>query len=463
MRSEPAYPVFDGPVLRSLLIIMLAFGLSAPVAQAARPLDVGFYDGMFSSGGGDDDGWFQRAAAVGTQLLRVEIGWPTSRRPAEPRDPADPAYDFSRADAAVRAITANGFEVDLSFTGAPAWAEGPNRPADVRPGSWMPDVEALGAYGAALAQRYSGSFPDPLHPGSALPRVEYFQVWNEPNLTSYLAPQWVRRQGQWEPFASTHYRSMLNAFADGVASVRSDAQVITAGTAPFGDPVGGNRTRPLRFWRDLLQKPTRFNVAAHHPYSVGAPSRSALHPDDMSIPDVGSLRRLLDRRQYSQPLWVTEVSYDSSPPDPDGVPIARHARWLSQTMYLLWKARVSTVLWFLLRDQAPDPSYDSTLQSGVYFIDGTAKPAATAFRFPFVVTPGAGRVGLWARAPASGMLIVEEQRAESWVPRARREVQAGDVVRFTLKARNGVRFRARVGDVLSLPVAGRQFAKVTAR
>lgn len=26
-------------------------------------------------------------------------------------------------------------------------------------------------------------------------------------------------------------------------------------------------------------------------------------------------------------LWVTEVSWDSSPPDPRGVPAARHARW----------------------------------------------------------------------------------------------------------------------------------------
>ena len=35
-----------------------------------------------------------------------------------------------------------------------------------------------------------GHFPDPLNQGRFLPRVSYWQGWNEPNLSHYLTPQW---------------------------------------------------------------------------------------------------------------------------------------------------------------------------------------------------------------------------------------------------------------------------------
>ncbi len=41
-------------------------------------------------------------------------------------------------------------------------------------------------------------------------------------------------------------------------------------------------------------------------------------------------------------LWATEISWDSSPPDPQGVPIAEHARWLEQALYVLWSQGVDT-------------------------------------------------------------------------------------------------------------------------
>ena len=109
-------------------------------------------------------------------------------------------------------------------------------------------------------------------------------------------------------FAPAHYRRMLSAFYRGVKSVRPAALVVTAGTAPFGDPgVGGHRIMPARFVRELLclrrsrrrlrgtscPAPARFDVLSHHPYSVGSPRRKALNADDVSIPDLGKLTRLL--------------------------------------------------------------------------------------------------------------------------------------------------------------------------
>lgn len=64
---------------------------------------------------------------------------------------------------------------------APDYAEGADRPATATPGSWRPDPAAFGAFAEAVARRYSGA--------NGLPRVRYFEAWNEPNLDVYLAPQ----------------------------------------------------------------------------------------------------------------------------------------------------------------------------------------------------------------------------------------------------------------------------------
>jgi hypothetical protein len=423
-----------------LAAALLALLLVPAAAHPARQLQLGFLDSVFSSRDPPDRAaWLGRSVDSAVDILRIDVGWPVTSsagRPAgfDARNPADPAYDFSRADAAIKDAAGSGLRVLASFTGAPRWAEGAARPAAAPRGSWRPDPTALEGYGAALARRYSGGFPDPARPGASLPRVAAFQVWNEPNLAKYLAPQWRGRR----PFAPAHYRRMLSAFYRGVKSVSSDALVVTAGTSPFGDPgAGGDRIMPARFVRDMLclrrargrlratacPAPARFDVLAHHPYSVGSPNRRALNADDVSIPDMGKLSALLRQAEAlggalprkRHRLWVTEVSYDSSPPDPDGVPAAEHARFVAQTLYLLWRRGVDTITWFQIRDQAPAPSFAATNQSGIYYRDGREKPARRAFRFPFVAeraSRGVGRV--WGRSPVAGTIVIERRTRSGW-------------------------------------------------
>ena len=73
--------------------------------------------------------------------------------------------------------------------------------------------------------------------------------------------------------------------------------VITAGTAPFGDLHPGEpRMPPVRFWRELLcvnkaarstrcGKRVTFDAIAHHPYPIGRPTRTALNADDVVVPE----------------------------------------------------------------------------------------------------------------------------------------------------------------------------------
>ena len=399
--------------------------------------------------------WLDRMTGVGADRIRISVNWsriePRAPQPGEDAaDPAWPGYQWGALDTAVAEATARGLTAILTITAAPSWAEGPDRPAGAPPGSWRPDPAALGAVARAAALRYG--------------TVRYWQVWNEPNLNVYLTPQWENGA----PASPAHYRRMLNAFYDAVKGVNPANRVITAGTAPFGDPgTSGNRMRPARFDRELFcvsgaacANPAKFDVLSHHPYSVGGPNRKALNADDVSVPDLDKLvtplrraertRRVGGARRHA--VWVTELSWDSSPPDPLGVPAQQQARWLEESLYVLWRNGVDTVIWFLARDQEPTPSFGDTYQSGIFLRDGTPKPSATAFAFPFVAEPVAGgKTRLWGKAPAAGRVVVQRRAKGRWVSVASfHATAAGRVFTATTRRRAGTKFRARAGAMTSL-------------
>jgi hypothetical protein len=213
---------------------------------------------------------------------------------------------------------------------------------------------------------------------------------------------------------------MVNAMARAIHGVRRDNVVIAGALAPYGGDK--DRIRPLEFMREMLcmskgakPKPTckertEIDVWAHHAYSYGGPTSHAAHSDDVAVGDLGEMQALLVAAHRAghfvsrdlPDFWVTEYSYESRPPDPKGVPLALHARWVSESLYRMWQDGVSLVTWFYLRDGPTDQPF----QSGLYFRSekGIAadrpKPALRAFRFPFVAfRERGGAVSFWGRTP----------------------------------------------------------------
>ncbi|HWK17261.1 MAG TPA: hypothetical protein VNR66_07390, partial [Solirubrobacteraceae bacterium] len=347
-------------------------------------------------------------------------------------NPTWAGYDWLMVDTAVRLAHARGFRILLTVVYAPQWAQDGAVSAGTHPGSWQPDPTALGEFATAVGRRYSGATPDPGNPGRMLPRVDAFQGWNEPNLAYYLSPQWATQNGQLVNVAAGWYRSMLNSLYAGVKQAQPNALVVAAGMSPYGDyPLGGVRTPPALFWRDLLclqsdlspapcPDPAHFDVVDSHPYDIKGPLHPAVLADDLTMPDIGKIRRMVTTAEAHQTAlpggpkqyWATEFSWESSPPDPSAVPAARQARWLEEGIYELWSQGVSVISWFLINDQPPVPDYRSTYQSGLFGLDGAPKPATTAYRFPFVVVcptmiaPGM-RVSClaWGKAPARSVMI----------------------------------------------------------
>lgn len=457
-------------------LLALVVSLGGPVRAEGAEYKIGYGDPLFQAKEtATRELWLGKAAASGASIVRINVHW-SEVAPLEPppgfdaSDPGAAGYSWGSLDAAVKGAAADGLEVLLTTFSAPRWAEGPERPPQELRGTWRPSPEALGAFAQALATRYSGHYPDPSNPTAALPRVPYFEVWNEPNLDTYLSPQW---EGGTSVGAAL-YRPLLNRFYASVKAAQPGATVIAGSLAPFGDPPGGHRTPPVLFLRDLLcleggilrktacPERARFDALSDHPIAVGPPKESAASPLDASTPDLGRLTRVLRKAELvktvppreRRPIWVTEFWYDTNPPDPQGVPLRTQARWYEQDLYSFWRQGARVAITLQIRDSPVGRSYSTSNQSGVYFLDDTPKPSWKAFRFPFVAhREGPFEVGVWGMAPHRGKVVIQAWRAGGW--KIMTTVRAVPGTPFTADVRllRFAKLRARIGREISLPWA----------
>lgn len=392
----------------------LAFARGA----AAQPLVTGV-SGLDSS----DPIAFERIKGAGAEFVQIAVPWGAVAPAAQPvgwhpEDPGDPAYDWAAIDAQVQASVAAQLTPVLLIDGGPAWAQRCKAPFFAALRICDSDPAALAAFATAAARRYSGAF-------AGLPRVRYWQGLNEPNLSLFFNPQFdtVGR-----PLSPGLYRQLINTFYTAVKAVNPSNLVLAAGLGPVAVP--NHTIGPMRFARALLcmtgrrkPRPTggscgggvRFDIFDVHPYTTGGPSHQG-KADDVELADLEKLQELLaaaDRagrikgRFGRTPLWITEFSWDSSPPDPGGLRMSTLTRWTAVAMYEAWSAGVDHFFWYSLRDFPTDNrAYSETVQSGLYFRgEGIAqdrpKRLLSAFRFPFVAFAERGGFSFWGRTPAS--------------------------------------------------------------
>ena len=453
------------------LALTAAAGLLAAPATAAPPrLTTGFTENQYFY---FDDAvrnhWFEQTVAVNAGMIRVNAIWSViaTSKPANPRNPSDPAYNFTDADIAVRSAAAHGLSVMMTVYHAPPFAAGANVPNGVDPGTWRPSPKAFGDFAAAAAKRYSGSFD----PGAGkLPRVQFFEAWNEPNLSDYLTPQYRGTS----PVGAKHYRKLLNAFYAGVKSTNKRAKVIAGATAPYGsDPPNAPRTRPLLFLREVLclrgslrnlqsascpNKP-KFDILSHHPITLsGGPNTSAISIWDAAIPDfhnVASMLRAAESKgtlatRGRHPLWASELWWQTKPPDPQGVPVRQHALWLEEALYSLWRQGAPVVMGLQLVDGFGGNG-DGGIQTGLFFADGRKKPAFQAWRFPFVLDRLRGpAVKVWTIPPRNGRLQIQRKVGKNWRTIARAAGRDGKILQRTLRIPGSVTLRGVVGGEKSL-------------
>ena len=392
---------------------------------------------------------FARTRETGASAFSISVSWADTAprsRPAswDPANPNDPAYDWARPDSQVRGAVAAGLTPIVYVERAPSWAE---RSSGGPAGTNSPDPAELASFLGAAARRYNGATP-------GLPRVRYWQVWNEPNLSLFFNPQ---REGG-KDVSPGLYRRMLNASAKAIHGVAASNRIVGGGTAPFAiDRTDFQAVGAYRFLEELLSKRADFDIWSTHPYTQGNAFHKAANPDSASLGDLPRIRKLLDRgfkrgrigTSKKPAFWVTEFSWDSSPPDPKGVPVKLLRRWTAEALYQAWRSGVSLFTWFQLRDEP----LSSLFQGGLYARCAgddcfSPKPGLAAFRFPFVAYRRDSRVAVWGRTPLSteGKVVVEQRVKGDWARLGTLRASRGGIFKGSLRPRGRGALRARRGD-----------------
>ena len=392
-------------------------------------------------------------AHLGFSYVRLTASWsaiaPQSSSPDMPAPPFDPtnpltypASGFQDLDRAVVDAHEAGLKVmiDIAFW-APRWAVPIGSPGGEN--RYEPNPTLFGDFAEAVASRYDGGYADPADPAIHLPAVQLYTIWNEPNQSEFLEPQWQRTPTDWIAESPQIYRGMYDDAYAQIKHVAAADKVLVGATAANGSTTPGRGdVPPIEFVKGLacvgenLQplsipqcagyQPLRADGYADHPYSLDTtPGASSPDLEDVPLANTSRLETLLNqlyldgRITSDLPLYDTEYGYDTNPPD-SGAPFtpAQQAQFVGWSTYLAWRDP-DTVMFsqFLLRDPPPGASAPGTspYDTGLYYSDGQPKPAAQAFRVTLwaqrALGPGSPLVLLFGKVPAgtSGPQIVQVQ------------------------------------------------------
>jgi hypothetical protein len=353
-----------------LAAALLALALAA--GAAAAPVVSLQDDALVNVRGPALEARLDALAATGARATRVDVLWRevAPARPAEARDPADPAYDWSRYDTIVRGLAARGIATVLDFYLTPAWA---SRSGDRNA---APRAADGARFAGAIARRYSGAHPDPA--GGLLPEVRRIEVWNEPNLPGFWAPQCRARLGRAALLSPRAYAALLAAAYREIKAANPRAQVIggvvgPAGRTPRTCPRDGRgAVGSLDFARLVVREGAPFDAWSQHLYPIGSPRQAVFLPSWSTLPRV---IRQVDRLRPGAPIHVTETGYHTSYNRFHRyyVSEAQQAAWVDETVAAAAAVpRVELVTWFNFQD---NPFWTGGLLRG----DGSRKPAYDRF------------------------------------------------------------------------------------
>lgn len=460
---------------RVLTLVLACVAIAATCAPAAArngQLSIFQHDAILR-GAGDEprNKALDELDALGVDVVKVLVNWrniaPAGNSKPDGFDGSEPgsysADAWAPYDRLVEGARARGMRVLFALGGlAPDWASSGTKHS---PGAERPNPYAFRDFVEAVGRRYSGSYTvgggaspapppadDPDNPlplplqastsqaGSTLPRVSLWSVWNEPNLSSWLAPQKVNGR----PWAPHHYRRLLRGADSALRETGHGKDTLLIGeTAPYG--AHRQRLRPLHWLRELACvdgrfRPFRGKAArrrgcrnfkrlpgdgyAHHPYTLaGGPNVRAQHRDDVTIGYLGRLTRTLNRldgrRRFQRrrmPVWITEFGFQSYPPDPFATAIGKVPRFMGQSEAIAYRnGRVASHAQYLLYDDEDTSGF----QTGIRFASGKAKPGVyRAYRLPFYVRLRGGRkVEVWGGVRAAGKgrtVTIQSRRGGKW-------------------------------------------------
>ncbi len=390
-------------LILNCLAVMCVVGV-AEGAAAGRAV-FGLQDDYLSSARVDEVGHrLDALEASGATVSRVDVLWrdvaPTP--PARPEDPDDPAYDWSRIDAVVEGLKDRDVDALLTAYSTPPWATDRDAPAGSAVNPGLPNVVAYARFMQALATRYSGRH---VPPGTTarLPEVRVIEIWNEPNLERFLAPQWNAGKA----VARARYIQMLRAAYPRIKRGNRRA-VVLAGAGGPRSSTSQTGIAAYEWLRGIAASGARFDAYSQHVYPAVGPAKGTRgFPAWRTLPF--ALRELDRHRAHrGKPLYVTEAGYTTLPTGLRKVVFseAQQAAFLTGITRtpVLRSGRVPVVIWFNLQD---NPDWPGGLWRG----DGTRKRSWSTFGS--VVRRGPTPAPVARRTRSARQLLIDQRISQT--------------------------------------------------
>jgi hypothetical protein len=306
--------------------------------------------------------------ALGVDDFQTVVPWnavaPT--RPANPRDPNDPAYQWPAfVDAALAAGRQYGFTVTVMLSGSPPWANGGH------PSVWAPTKPRdFADFAFAAAKRYPG--------------VRRWMIWGEPTRRTQFRPLVPRN-----PSAARRYALLLDA-AYGALKRAAPRDVVIGG---MSFTAGDIRPREWIKWMRLPNgKPPRLDWYGHNPFSTRIPDLSAqpFTNNNYDFSDLDTMEaqlRATYRRAYPEfrrrgpRIWVSEFTIQADHGSQDFnfyVSQRDQGRWIAAAFREAGRTNyVAGVGWLGLLDEPLAP-FNSTTGLLTYALQ--RKPAYFAYQ-----------------------------------------------------------------------------------
>ena len=294
--------------------------------------------------------WYRH---LGVGIFQTQAHWDDiapERRPDDPTDPDDPAYEWpSYLERVIEEADSYDMKVMLQLIGVPRWANGG------KSWQWAPvEPSEFGHFAAAIARKY--------------PSVDLWMIWGEPNRKQNFRPfkgarPTATKLNKKQRRAPRNYAKLLDAAYHALKHVGDENLVIGGNTYFSGGRTPIIRPFPwIRYMRLPGGSKPRMDMWGHNPYSYRRPNLKS-DPSPKGRVDFSDLRRLtkaLDRTfpRPRLPLFLSEF----------GVPTARDhdfkfevkprtaAKWVRAAMRIVrrWD-RIYTLGWSVPVDTERNP------------------------------------------------------------------------------------------------------------
>ncbi len=300
--------------------------------------------------------------SLGVKWVRYDIEWSN----IEYQGPGQ--YNWTDYDKAVQAVSASGLNSLIIIDYTPEWAR--KAACKDTPMCAPADPAAYAGFAAQVARRYS---PYGVH---------YYEIWNEPNITTFYQP--AANPGE--------YAAMLRAASAAIKSIDGRAFVLTAGTAPAS--TGGGNYSPVDFVNGIYAAGAKgsFDALGHHPYTW--PYSPAYPNPSNAWGQLTTLHNIMVAKgDDAKQIWITEFGAPTGGPGSlassglttseggaDHVTEALEARMVADAVAAVRRLPwVGPFFWYSYQDAG---TTSDTVENffGLIRADGSHKPAYDAYK-----------------------------------------------------------------------------------